>query len=343
MSLYLFSYAIEKGVARIPPDSFEKVACRSCSRIQSGITTHTIHPMTTPEDRARYLDTCDGALADKPRLAAAFDPEWRAHFRKRILALPASAQPGYPWVYWLPMMHNMFPEMFPADLQARVERGLESLWDQMEERDRAGFIARLRDGDGSAFEELLAAAAFAAEFDPAAIKWPSAAPDERKPEFYVECDGVTWAVECRHLLDQKEIRQLNQSMLETGGSWIASIDPQIDRNRLRAAIVKKIQRAQGGGPTVILLNSYTPWLMPDEMQQVVRRILERPNEVGLDPEQLPVAIACLFMTITQGVWLCDRVCNIACIDAALRERIRRAIVNGFVQRGDGALLTELNW
>jgi len=233
--------------------------------------------------------------------------------------------------------------MFPSDLQARVERGVEVLWDQMGERDRVEFIARLRGGDGSAFEELLAAEAFAGEFGPEAIKWPSAAPNERKPEFYVECGGGTWAVECRHLLDQKEIRMLNQSMLETGGSWIASIDSQIDRNRLRAAIVKKIQRAQGGGATVILLNSYTPWLMPDEMQDVVRRILETPREVGLEPEQLPIAIACLFVTTVQGVWLCRSALESAGIDETLGERIRGAISNGFVQRGDGVSLTERSW
>lgn len=299
--------------------------------------------MTSPDDRARYLDTCDAALADKPRLAAAFDPEWRAEFREHILALPPDAQPGYPLVYWLPMMHAMFPEMFPAHLQACVEVGLDALWDQMNERDHAELLGRLRSGDGSAFEELLASAAFATEFGPTAIKWPSAAPDERKPEFYIECDGVTWAIECRHLLDQEEIRLLNQSMLETSGSWIASIDPQIDRHRLRAAIVRKIQRAQSGGPTVILLTSYTPWLMPDEMQQVVRRILETPAEVNLAPEQLPIAIACLYITIVQGIWICRSACDSAGIGADSVPRIRRAIVNGFVTRGDGQLLTEQDW
>lgn len=298
--------------------------------------------MSTPDDRARYLDRCDAALADMPRLTVAFDPDWRAGFRERILALPPDAQPGYPWVYWLPMMHAMFPEMFPAHLHARVEFGLDVLWDQMNDRDEAELLGRLRGGDGSAFEELLAAAAFAHEFGRAAVKWPAAAPDERKPEFYVECDGVTWAIECRHLLEQEEIRRLNQTTLETTGSWIASIDPQIDRNRLRSAIVRKIQRAQGGGPTVILLSSYTPWLMPDEMQEVVRRILGTPGEVGLDPERLPVAIACLHTTIVQGIWLCGTACDTARIDGELRERIRRAIVNGYVARGDGRLLTELD-
>lgn len=296
--------------------------------------------MTTPADRARYLDACDGALADKPRLARAFDPAWRAEFRERILALPADAQPGYPWLYWLPIMHSMFPQMFPTDLQARAERGLDALWEQMSGRDQSEILQRLRAGDGSAFEELVAAAAFADEFGRDAVRWPEATSEQRRPEFRVESGGLTWAVECRHLLDQEEVRALNQSMLQFGGSWIASIDPQIDRSRLRSALVRKIQRAQGVGPTIILLTSYTPWLMPDEMQEVVLRILETPSEVGLVPEQLPVGITCLCMTIVQGVWLCDDACNRAGIPEPLKDRIRRAIVNGFVARGDGVLMTE---
>lgn len=83
--------------------------------------------MTTPNDRARYLDTCDAALADKPRLAAVFDLEWREAFSADVVAQPCSAVVGYPTAYWLPMLYQHFPEMHPEDIQHRIERGLDLL------------------------------------------------------------------------------------------------------------------------------------------------------------------------------------------------------------------------
>jgi len=126
-------------------------------------------------------------------------------------------------------------------------------------------------------------------------------------------------------------------------SWITRLDPHNDCNRLQNVLVEKIHKQQGAGPTVILLTSYTPWLQPVEMQDIVRRILETPEKVGLDPTQLPVAIACFFATVVQGVWLCGAVCDSACIDTESRERIREAILNGFVKRNDGKVLTERTW
>jgi hypothetical protein len=294
--------------------------------------------------RAEYLDKCDAALADKPRLSAVFDPAWRAAFRAEVLAQPESAEVGYPTAYWLPMMDVMSPGMFPPRIQASIDAGLDVLWDQLSERERREFIGRIRVHDGmAACDELLAAAAFASEFGREAVRSPTAARDQRKPEFFVECPPTRWAVECKLLLDNKEVRSFNAGMMQTGAGWVASLDPDHDPNRMQWAVVEKVRRAQGGGPVVILLTSYTPWLMPEAMQAVIRRILSDFASIGLAESELPVGVACLTWTIVQGVWFSDTVCAAASIDAAMRERIRRAIVSGFVSRGDGALLTEAGW
>lgn len=294
--------------------------------------------------RADYLNKCDAALADKPRLSAVFDPTWRAAFRADVLAQPESAVVGYPTAYWLPMMDLLGPDMFPPEIQARVETGLEVLWPQMTPDDQREFVGRLRSHDPmAACDELLATAAFAAEFGPTAIRWPVAARGQRRPEFFVECPPSRWAVECRFLQDNAQVRSLNAGMMQTGQGWIAHLDPNHDPTRMQRAVVEKIKRAQGGGPVVIILTSYTPWLMPDAMQAVIRRILRDFASIGLAESELPVGVACLTWTIVQGVWFSDAACAAASIDAAMRERIRRAIVSGFVSRGDGALLTEAGW
>ncbi len=132
-------------------------------------------------------------------------------------------------------------------------------------------------------------------------------------------------------------------MVRTGQPWIAPARTGRDANRMRAAIVDKIKRAQGGGPTFIVLTSYTPWLMPAEMEAVIRQVLREPATVGVAEAELPVGIACLFWTVVQGVWFSDSACAAASIDGPLRERIRRAIVRGFVPRTDAVLLTEGDW
>lgn len=294
--------------------------------------------------RMDYLDRCDASLADKPRLSAVFDPAWRADLRARALAEPPDPTFGYPVAYWWPMLDVMCPGgAFAPQFQTRIETGLDVLWPKMGVRNRSDVTARLRAGGPSVCDELLAAAAFAAEFGCEAVALPAAAPHERKPEFVVDVPPARWAVECRQLQDAHEVQARNDQMIRTGQPWVAAAQPDRDANRLRAAIVKKIMRAQGGGPTFIILTSYTPWLMPDEMQTTVRRILREPGSVGVTESDLPIGIACLFWTVVQGVWFCDSVCAAASIDGALRERIRRAVVQGFVPRTDVALLTEAGW
>lgn len=294
--------------------------------------------------RAEYLDHCDAGLRGKPHLENVFDAAWRNSFRREILAMAAEELPGYPMAYFLPMMHEMHPGFYPADMQARVERGLAVLWPQMNESERAELAKRLREGDNIiACDELLAAAAFAAEFGDQAIKWPSAPKGQRRPEFFVESDSRKFAVECRAIQDNDRVRDLNATMMATGQPWVASLDPNHDPNRLRSALVRKIQRAQGGGPAVVLLTSQTPWIMPDRMDGEVRRVLCTPSAVKLSPTELPVAVACLTLTIVQGVWFSDTACRAAGVDATARERIRNAITRGFVARGDGQLLTEGLW
>lgn len=295
--------------------------------------------MSTREDRIKYLDICDAPLGTKPRLASVYDQQWRQEFRAEILALPDDSVAGYPAVYWLPMLHRMNAEVFPVDLQERVEYALGAVWDQISDRDRADMTGRLRKGDFSALEELLAAAAFAKEFGRAAIIWPNTRRDERRPEFFVESDGVKWAVECRHLQDRREIRDQNEIMLQTGESWVVPAQPDKDRQRLCRAIVKKIHRAQGDGPTVILLTSLTPWLMPEDMEEIVRLIFDRPSDMRLSSGDLPIAIACFFLTVVQGVWFCDDVCAKAGITVDLQDRIRAAIMQGFVERIDTVAAT----
>lgn len=293
--------------------------------------------------RADYLDKCDAALADKPHLSAVFDQGWRANLRARALAEPQDPAFGYPTAYWWPMLEVLDRVAFPSEIQARIETGLDVLLPKMVARDRSEVSARLRAGGPSVCDELLAAAAFAAEFGREAVTVPAAAPHERKPEFFVEVPPARWAVECRQLQDNREVQARNDQMIQTGQPWIAPARPSHDANRMRGAIVDKIRRAQGGGPTFIILTSYTPWLMPDEMQAVVQGILCEPASVGLTEADPPIGIACLFWTVVQGAWFCEPACAAASIDGPVRERIRRTIVRGFVPRTDVALLTESGW
>lgn len=294
--------------------------------------------------RAEYLDHCDAGLRGKPHLDSVFDIAWRESFRRKILAMAAGEFPGYPMAYFLPIMHEIDPDLYPADMQTLVERGLAVLWPQMNPSERAELTKRLREGDNIiACDELLAAAAFAGEFGDQAIKWPSAPRGQRRPEFFVESDVRTLAVECRAIQDNDRVHSLNATMMATGQPWVASLDPDHDPNRLRRALVRKIQRAQGGGPAVILLTSQSPWIMPDRMDEEVRRVLCTPSEVKLSPAELPVAVACLTLTRVQGVWFSDTACRAAGVDSTLRNRIRNAITDGFGARGDGQLLTEASW
>lgn len=310
------------------------------SRVWSAI--RRLHHATM--HRAEILDRCDAELRDKPHLATVFDPAWRESFRREILAMAPETLPGYPMAYFLPIMHGMHPGFYPADTQARVERGLAIVWSQMNGADRAELTKRLREGDGIiACDELLAASAFAAEFGDQVIKWPSAPMGQRRPEFFVEADFGKFAVECKAIQDNESVRGLNAAMMATGQPWIASLDHNHDPNRLRSALVRKIQRAQGGGPAVIMLMAQTPWIMPDRMDEEVRRVLCTPSAVKLSPADLPIAVACLTLTTVQGVWFSDTACRAAGVDAAARERIRGAITRGFVARGDGNLLTESSW
>jgi len=294
--------------------------------------------------RAEYLDHCDSGLCGKPHLESIFDPAWRESFRSRVLAMTAEENPGYPMAYFLPMMHEMHPDFYPADMQARVERGIAVLWPQLSENERAELSKRLREGDNIiACDELLAAAAFAAEFGDSAVKWPSAPRGQRRPEFFVEAGASKFAVECKAIQDNDSIRDMNATMVATGQPWIASLDPNHDPNRLRSALVRKIERAQGGGPAVVMLMSQTPWIMPDRMDAEVRRVLCTPSAVKLSPAELPIAVACLSLTIIQGVWFSESACMDPGVDAVVRERIRTAITQGFVARKDGKLLTETTW
>jgi hypothetical protein len=294
--------------------------------------------------RVNYLSICDAGLVDKPLLASVFPSRWREAFRRGILATPPDVVPGYPMAYSLPMLQEIHPSIYPADIQTRIESGLATLWPQMSVDDRSEMATRLRDGDSiAACDEMLAASAFARQFGAAAVRWPVVPKGQRRPEFFVEVDSKRWAVECKSLQDNDHVRELNAFMLATGEPWIASLDPNDDSNRLRRQVVKKIKRAQGGGPSVILLLSQTPWLMPSSMDEEIRRILCTPSTVGLGPAERPIAVACLILTTVQGVWFCDSACAAAGIQPALRERIRKAIAEGFVLRGDGAMLTESGW
>lgn len=294
--------------------------------------------------RSEYLDRCDAGLRDVPHLAGVFDPAWRESLRREILAMAPEELPGYPMAYFLPMMHEMHPGFYPADTQARVERGLAVLWPQMNGAERAELAKRLREGDNIiACDELLTAAAFADEFGQSAVKWPTVPKGQRRPEFFVEADFGRFAVECKVIQDNDRVRDLNATMMATGQPWIASLDPNHDPNRLRSALVRKIQRAQGGGPAVVMLMAQTPWIMPDRMNEEVRRVLCTPSEVKLSSAELPIAVACLTLTLVQGVWFSAAACRHASIDSKARERIRSAISRGFVARGDGQLLTEASW
>lgn len=294
--------------------------------------------------RAEYLDRCDAGLRDKPHLGVVFDPAWRKSFRCKIVAKAPEDLPGYPMAYFLPMMHEMHPGFYSADTQARVERGLAIVWSQMNDTERAELAKRLREGDNIiACDELLAAAAFADEFGQSAVKWPTAPKGQRRPEFFVEADFGRFAVECKAIQDNDRVRDLNATMMATGQPWVASLDPNHDPNRLRSALVRKIQRAQGGGPAVVMLMSQTPWIMPDRMDEEVRRVLCTPSEVKLSSSELPIAVACLTLTLVQGVWFSTVACRLSSIDSKTCERIRSAITRGFVARGDGQLLTEASW
>lgn len=300
--------------------------------------------MTTPGERAEYLDFCDRALENKPRLSLVFDQTWRAGFRARVLAAAPDDVVGYPPSFWIPMLSEILPDSYPADLQDRVETALDVLWDQLDDRARAGLIKRMREGDGQAAEEeLLALFGFAAEFGRNSIRLPSAGPAERKPEFLVNAGGVSFPVECKGLFDQQEIRALNEMALRTGEGWTAYIDPQVDRNRFLNAIRKKLSRRQGGQPPVLILTLYTPWLHPADAQAIVRQVLCDPASARVRPEDLPLVLACVAQRLLQGVWLNRPALGAAGLRAEIGERIRAAIRRAFVPRVDGRLLTENAW
>lgn len=300
--------------------------------------------MTTPAERAEYLEICDRALADKPRLSLVFDPPWRAGFRARVLAAAPDEVVGYPPSYWIPMLSEILPDAYPGDLQDRVETALDIIWDKLDDRSRDGLIKRMREGDGQAAEEeLLALFGFADEFGRDAIRLPSAGPAERKPEFEVNTNSGSFPVECKGLFDQQEIRTLNEVALRTGEGWGAYIDPQIDRDRFLSAIRRKLARRQGGQPPVLILTLYTPWLHPADAQAIVRQVLCDPSSARIRSEDLPLVLACVAQRVLQGVWLNGPALAAVGLDADIGERIRTAIRRAFVPRIDGCLLTENSW
>lgn len=244
----------------------------------------------------------------------------------------------------LSRLHEVCPDFYPSDMQDRANSGLAILWPQMSHGDRSEMTTRLRYTDSiAAYDELLAADAFARQFGTAAIKWPDAPKGHRRPEFFVEFGSTRWAVECTALQDNDDVRELNTIMQATGQPWIEPLDPMRDPDRLHKKAVKKIERDQGRGPTVLLLSPRTPWLMPDTMDAVIQPILCTPSEVNIAPDKLPIAIACLTFSVVQGVWFCDSACTSTGIDRALRERIRNAITGGFMPRRDGSMFTESAW
>lgn len=297
----------------------------------------------TSMSRVHCLNICDEALTNKPHLAAVFDAKWRSDFRTELLKQGEFATIGLPIAYWLPAMGSLTPSMFPPETQMRVEHGLEVLWPQMSPSEQREVSRRLRSNALAACEELLAAAAFADQFGSTAVRWPSVPRNVQRPEFFVECPAPRWAVECKGLQDNEPVRDLNAEMLRTGQPCSVVLDLNHDPNRMHTAVVEKIKRAQGGSSAFIILTSYTPWLWPVAMQSVMYRILHDSAAIGLDPSELPVGVACLFWTVVQGIWFSDSGCAAASIGPEMRERIRRAIVEGFVRRGDGEVLTEASW
>ncbi len=291
-----------------------------------------------------YLSICDAGLMDKPFLASIYNEAWREQFRRNILALPDNALLGWPMGYYLPILHSIHPAFYPADTQMRIEAGLAVLRKQVNETEWGELASRLRVGDSLvACDELLAAAAFAGEFGDSTIKWPAAPKGQRRPEFFVEICNARWAVECKALRDNERVRELNATMLATGEPWVASFVPNHDSNRLCRELLNKIKRAQGGSAAVVLVDSQTPFLTPDMMEEEVRRVLCSPSKLDLMPEQLPIAVACLTFTIVQGVWFCQAACDRHGIDPSIRERVRDAITCGFVPRGDGMVRSEQRW
>lgn len=282
--------------------------------------------------RLQALDRCDAALADKPNLASVFDEEWRASFRARA---EADHNPyfGFPTAYY-------WPELPDRQLHERIEAGLGLMLSKMTPTPRRELCGRLRQGHAAPCDELIAADAFALEFGGDAVTAPTGA--AKKPEFFVESEGVRWAVECKALFDSAHYVALNDAAIASGKNcWIdARSDLDREKCRFQRAIVEKIAANQGGGPVVLMVVSRTAWLMPDEMQAVVCRILRQPEAVGLAVAQLPLAIACLYATTLHGVWFSPATCAAAGFSRALCERIRAALISQYVPRPGGPALSE---
>lgn len=286
----------------------------------------------------RQLDECDAALADKPNLAAVFDPEWRKQHRHKMLNAASPADVSYPSSYAKP--HNdMF---YPPDYQQRLEEGAAVLLPKLDAGEKKHLMTRMR-GSGclSAEEELLLARGFAREFGNDAISFPHVKKGQDVPEFHVAVADRTIEIEAKGLIDEQEVRELNDYAIRSGqNSWFTFSQSIGDIGRLRAAVAKKLLTKETGDARVLVLTQYTAWIKPTEGVPLIRTMAIDPDRFGIPANRHALAIAYVTGRWIAGVWFNASVAERVRLNTASWERVRSAIRGSFYPRADHVFFDE---
>lgn len=284
------------------------------------------------------LDECDAALADKPNLVAIFDEQWRKEHRERMLNADSQCDVWYPHAYAKPHQDDFYP----TDYQQRLEEGAAVLLPKLHEGEKNHLIQRMRGNGGlSAQEELLLARGFAEVFGRDAMSVPFVPADQDTPEFHVTVGGHAIEVEAKGLIDEQEVRELNEHAMRSGQFGWYSLSPSIGKiGRLRAAVAKKLLTRAIGDARVLALTQYTPWITPVEGVPLIRALGTDPAQFDIPEEKHALAIAYVTDRWIVGVWFNDGVTTRLKLGVEDRESIRRALKASFYGRSCGVFFHE---
>lgn len=286
----------------------------------------------------KQLDECDAALDDKPNLSRVFDEPWRQAHRDKLLNADSPLDVSYPSAYAKPHQELFYP----PDYQQRLEDGAAVLMPKLDSGETNHLIARMR-GAGclSADEELLLARGFAEVFDADATSFPAVPRGQDIPEFQVAIGGHSVEIEAKGLMDEQEVRELNEHALRSGQlSWF-SYSPTIGNlGRLRNAIARKLLSNTTGDARILVLTQYTAWITPIEGIPLIRALATNPAQFEIPADKHALAIAHVTGRWIAGVWINDGVTQRLGLGEADRESIRRALKASFYERSGGVFFTE---
>ncbi len=285
------------------------------------------------------LDKCDKALADKPNLASIYNPQWREKFRKELLSKEDVSEVAYPSAYSIPIFEDL--GLFPKCYQYRLEEAAGIFLPKLSTAQRNHLIARMR-GDGclSAEEELLLARGFALEFGSDAIVVPTG--NGPIPEFTVNTNGYKIDIEAKGLLDSGRVRMLNETARQTGQNFWFSDESINDIERVKNAIVDKINKIDESKPCIIVFTQYTAWPDVRDSISLLRDIALNPlkPDYSIQQNKISLVIAYVFQRLLQGIWFNSSETARLNISQELRERLRRAVKNSFYPCPDGLFFIE---